>query len=281
MEGLSATMPRTKYHALDSQQLTSAPRSTSSVICAPERRDSLFSDSCCDRGPASPHRFTSERNPLELPNSYFPKTASRRALEQLSFGSLQLVTDRNTTDEVSLPEKPAETRIFVESDFPPLQRSPPTPSNIVESVPERRSVTSPQLSQQRRPYRTSSVPNCDHQIRSRKPTSRSIRYRDGEIDVQNISKANLASDDTQKSNLVRPTAESSRKDSVFIPVEVEKRRVRNDMASAFPQMSGDARRHYPSGAARYENRPPVNRATPCKNGPLCRKFQEGWILFPP
>jgi len=53
---------------------------------------------------------------------------------------------------------------------------------------------------------------------------------------------------------------------------------RYDMASAFPQMSGDARRHFPSGPNRYENRAPVGRPTTCKNGPLCRKYQEGLIL---
>lgn len=48
---------------------------------------------------------------------------------------------------------------------------------------------------------------------------------------------------------------------------------RDDMASGFSQMSGDARRHWSGN--RYENRPPVSRSTPCKNGPLCRKYQEG------
>lgn len=281
MEGSSATMPRTKYHALDIQQLTLPSRSTSPIICAPERRNSPFSDSCCNRGQAFPHRFTSEQDHLELPNSCLAKPASRRALEQLRFGSLQLSHVGSTVDEVLLPEKPAGTLVFVESDFPPLQQSPSTLSNIVESDHEKRRVTSPEVFQQHRTYRTSSAPVCDLQIRSRKPTLRSIRYRGGEFDRQSIATAILAPDDTQKSDSARPTVESFRKDSVFVPVEVEKRRARNDMASALPQMSGDARRHYPSGAARYENRPPVNRATPCKNGPLCRKFQEGWIMCPP
>lgn len=281
MEDSSATMPRTKYHALDIQQLTLPSRSTLPIICAPERRDSLFSDSCCNRGQAFPYRFTSEQDPLEFPNSCLPKAASRRALEQLRFGSLQLVTNGSNANGLLPPEKLTETRIFEDSDFPPLQRSPSTLSNTVESASERRRVTSPEILQQHRSYRTSSAPICNPQSRSRKPTLRSIRYRGGELDLQSISNATLASDDIPKSDSARPTVESFRKDSVFIPVEAEKRRARNDMASAFPQMSGDARRHYPSGAARYENRPPVNRTTPCKNGPLCRKFQEGWILCPP
>ena len=53
---------------------------------------------------------------------------------------------------------------------------------------------------------------------------------------------------------------------------------RDDMATAFPRTSGDARR-YPSsssssGPHRLENRPPMSTVL-CRNGPQCRKFQEG------
>jgi len=47
------------------------------------------------------------------------------------------------------------------------------------------------------------------------------------------------------------------------------------MATGFHRMSGDARRH-PSSSSfnRSENRPPMNNVL-CRNGPQCRKFQEG------
>lgn len=51
----------------------------------------------------------------------------------------------------------------------------------------------------------------------------------------------------------------------------------NDMAAGFQRMSGDARR-YPSSSAsttyRSENRAPMSNVL-CRNGPQCRKFQEG------
>lgn len=286
MEGPSATMPRTKYRALDFQQLTLASRSTSPTSThSPERREAFWPDFSglkflCNRGRASSHLFTSDQHPLELPVSYIPKPASRPVLEQLRFGSLELAFDTDSTNATPLPAKTAEARIFLESDFPPLQQSPPTPPIFVDSGFERRRATFSEAHQQRCLYRTSSAPISDSRTRSRKPTLRSTRYRDGGIDSQGTRQESLAPVGFDQSDSVDATVKHLRKDSILPPVEAEKRRFRNDMASAFPQMSGDARRHYPSGTPRYENRPPVNRATPCKNGPLCRKFQEGWTPCP-
>jgi len=50
----------------------------------------------------------------------------------------------------------------------------------------------------------------------------------------------------------------------------------NDMAAVFPMQSGDARRH-PSASHRnnrLENQRPMSNQL-CRNGPQCRKFQEG------
>lgn len=48
----------------------------------------------------------------------------------------------------------------------------------------------------------------------------------------------------------------------------------DDMAAGFQRMSGDARRYPSSNFNRTENRPPMNNVL-CRNGPQCRKFQEG------
>ena len=56
--------------------------------------------------------------------------------------------------------------------------------------------------------------------------------------------------------------------------ESEHNSCRNDMAAGFQRMSGDARRYPSSNLNRSENRPPMNNVL-CRNGPQCRKFQEG------
>ena len=283
MEGSSATMPRMKYRTLDSQQLTLASRSTSSTPTnSSERHETLWPDFVestlfFSRGQACSLLVSPEQQALELPETFVPRTASRPALEQLRFGSSGLAHNINLADNPSLPEKSTDAGIFLESEFPPLQRHSSTLPIIVDSGFEKRRITQPEA---RHPQRISSAPVPDSRVRSRKPTLRSIRYRDGGLDSQSSQHASLAPIGTEESSSVDVTIKSSRKDSLLTPVEAEQRQIRNDMASAFSQMSGDARRHYPSGTTRYENRPPVNRATPCKNGPLCRKFQEGRIPFP-
>jgi hypothetical protein len=280
MEAQTATMPRTTYRALDFQRLTLNLRSKPPTADLPDHRENFLSETYCNRGQALSHLSTPDQDPPELPNSHIPRLASRPALEQLRFGSLELALDRNSTHEALLSEKSTEARIFTDSDFPPLQQSPPTPSILVDSDFAGRRVTLPEVSQPRCYHRTSSAPTQDTRPRSRKPSLRSTRYRGTDIDNQSSRQASLAPIGTDASSSVDATTILARKDSILPPVEAQKRRVRNDMASAFPQMSGDARRHYPSGTTRYENRPPVNRATPCKNGPLCRKFQEGRIPCP-
>lgn len=52
---------------------------------------------------------------------------------------------------------------------------------------------------------------------------------------------------------------------------------RDDMAAGYPRMSGDARRYPSSNFGRNENRPPMNHVL-CRNGPQCRKFQDGTLL---
>lgn len=283
MERSSATMPRGRHRALDSQRLTVPSRSTSPTSSnSSERRETLWSEFTertflCRRGRLRSQLFPPDQHTLELPNTYLPKTASRPALEQLRFGSSRLAHDINSADNAPLTEKATDAGIFLESDFPPLQRHSSTLSIIVDSGFEQRRITPPEV---RQPQRISSAPVPDSRVRSRKPTLGSIRYRGGGLDSQNSQHASLAPIKFEEPGSVDVTITSPRKDSILTPVEAEQRRIRNDMASAFSQMSGDARRHYPSGTPRYENRPPVNRATPCKNGPLCRKFQEGRIPFP-
>ncbi|KAK3679109.1 PAB-dependent poly(A)-specific ribonuclease subunit 3 [Vermiconidia calcicola] len=48
----------------------------------------------------------------------------------------------------------------------------------------------------------------------------------------------------------------------------------DDMAAGFQRVSGDARRYPSSSFTRTENRPPMGTVL-CRNGPQCRKFQEG------
>jgi hypothetical protein len=287
MERLSATMPRREYRALDSQQLTLPSRSTSptSSSNSSERRETLWSDFTeskflCRRGRVRSELFSPDQHSLELPNTCLPKTASRPALEKLRFGSSEIIRDTNPANDDSFTEKPTEDGIFSESDFPPLQRHSSTLPVIVDSGFEQRRITPPEAHYRRCSLKVSSAPVPDLRIRSRKPTLRSIRHRDGGPDNQRSQHASPAPVGIDEPKSVDVITKTSRKDSILTPIEADQRRVRNDMASAFTQMSGDARRHYPSGTPRYENRPPVNRATPCKNGPLCRKFQEGRIPYP-
>ena len=61
-----------------------------------------------------------------------------------------------------------------------------------------------------------------------------------------------------------------------LSAQLARGQIRDDMASAVPRMSGDARRYNSSGTARYENKPPMNQSPQlCKNGPHCRKHKEG------
>ena len=284
MECSSATMPRRKYRALDSQQLTVPSRSASPTSQdSYEHSETFWSDLAgstlfCRRG--RNHLFTPDQHPLELPPSYIRKSASRPALEQLRFGSSGVAADQDSVDDVTSSNQSTESRIFSESDFPPLQRYSSTLSIIVDSGFERRRVSLPETQNQHYYHRNLSAPVPDSRIGSKKPTLRSTRYRDRGSDYQTSQHTSLSPVKIDDLSSVDATTKSLRKDSILTPVEAETRRVRHDMASAFPQMSGDARRHYPSGTPRYENRPPVNRATPCKNGPLCRKFQEGWTPCP-
>jgi hypothetical protein len=287
MERLSATLPCREYRALDSQRLTLPSRSTSPASSSSAERHEIlwpdFSESTflCRRGRVRSELFSPDQLPLELPDTYLSNIASRSALEKLRFGSSETARDKNPANEDCLTEKPTEDGIFLESDFPPLQRHSSTLPISVDSGFEQRRITPPEAHYHRCSHRVSSAPVPDLRIRSRKPTLRSIRHRDGGLDNRSSQPASLAPVKIDEPKTVDAITKTSRKDSILTPIGADQRRIRNDMASAFTQMSGDARRHYPSGTPRYENRPPVNRATPCKNGPLCRKFQEGRIPYPP
>lgn len=279
MEASDATMPRKKYLALDLQQLTSTSRSSSTSASSPISGEFLFSGALCcrDRTLSEPSKTASQA--LQLPPTCIPRKSSREALELLRFGSLDLVVEPTPKRRPS-PDKLHKPIIFVESDFPPLRHVSSPLEGLVDNSCVTRSVTLPESFQQRQSRKSATASLRDIEIRSRKPTARSARYRDKEVGFQRARSTASTPAQFDDSNYSQDTTTYFRRDSLAVPVESGKRRVRNDMASAFPQMSGDARRHYPSGSTRYENRAPVNRATPCKNGPLCRKFQEGRILCP-
>ena len=58
------------------------------------------------------------------------------------------------------------------------------------------------------------------------------------------------------------------------PVSTRQLMSSNDMAAGFQRTSGDARRYITTNPVRTENRPPMNGVL-CRNGPQCRKYQEG------
>jgi len=281
MQHSTATMPRKKYTALDMQHLTaSSSRSASPLHTAPESCEFFLSaPSCTPRDRAVSLPLSTEQDPLKLPDYCIPKPTSISALELLRFGSLEKAVKPSPDKELFPPGKPPELPeplVFAESDFPPLTKLLSHPSDLVDIKSGRRCITLPESRQQRQYRRASSAPLRKPETRARKQTSRSIRYSNNGADSQGSRKTHSVSIKPGDTSPEPVADKPSRRDSLCPHVEVRKRRARNDMASAFPQMSGDARRHYPSGSTRFENRPPVNRATPCKNGPLCRKFQEGW-----
>jgi hypothetical protein len=266
------------------QHLTSSSRSTSPLHTAPDSCDPFLSaPSLTPRDRAVSLPLSTEPDPLKLPDYCIPKPTSISVLELLRFGSLERPVQPTYNKErlpPGKPPEPPEPLVFAESDFPPLRKLLQHPSDLVDIKSGRRCITCPESWQQRQYRRTSSAPLRKPEARTRKQTSRSIRYSNNAADSQGNRKTPSVLIEPGNTSPEQATDKPLRKDSLCPPVEVRKRRARNDMASAFPQMSGDARRHYPSGSTRFENRPPVNRATPCKNGPLCRKFQEGWTLCP-
>lgn len=267
-------MPRKRYRALDLQQLTSPQRSRSLSYHARdqlERSDSLLSE---DRNSALVNPSSVDSESLKLPNTCILGPSSRQALEQLRFGSASKAIEPTAVKLRPSLVKPLEPRIFLESEFPPLSQSLSDPP---DTAYQRRCVTSPEL---------------EHQLCSLLSTSTSSCWTsdtcsDGAVPFDLISHpADLHIAQSPPQNPVESTEQPpvhcrdtlARKELRAVSADSAKHSFRNDMASAFPQMSGDARRHYPSGSNRYENRPPVNRQTSCKNGPLCRKYQEGRLM---
>ena len=61
-----------------------------------------------------------------------------------------------------------------------------------------------------------------------------------------------------------------------LPVQPVTRQRSDDMAAGFQRVSGDARRYPSSSFNRIENRTPMSTIL-CRNGPQCRKFQEGQV----
>ena len=88
----------------------------------------------------------------------------------------------------------------------------------------------------------------------------------------------------------RPTQQTPLPNSTYLsphqatlparPLPVRRRSASSDdMATGFQQrMSGDARRFPSTGYTRTENRPPMSTVL-CRNGPQCRKFQEGACCY--
>lgn len=276
----TATMPRKKYRALDLQQLTLPSRSTTSPFYntsdAPARHDSFSSQSAGDRLQKLLDPGSSP--PLELPDTCILTSSSRRALELLRFGSLSTSASSTSSknEGLSLEHSP-RLPFLLDTDFPPLNRSSSNLRDSVDDSLETRLVTSPERLQRSRSLEPISYSFLNPRTRS---------WRASPLQTVSLEREEVDPQPTCNSDPVEPTtrflaeyqATTALKGQRRVFTEPGDRRGRNDMASAFPQMSGDARRHYPSGSNRYENRPPVNRQTPCKNGPLCRKFQEGSLL---
>lgn len=269
-------MPRKKYRALDLQQLTSPRRSRSLSDRACDhldRSDSLLSE---NRNSALVNTSSTNSESLKLPNTCILGPSSRQALELLRFGSASKAIETPAANSSPSLVKPLEPRIFLESEFPPLSQSLSHPP---DSGHPRRCVTSPELGHQPHPLLSPSVSSWTFDTCS-----------EGTVPLDLISNPDCGLDLHLAPNSAQTSIESTellpvhRRDTLprselcAVSADSAKRSFRNDMASAFPQMSGDARRHYPSGSNRYENRPPVNRQTSCKNGPLCRKFQEGRLM---
>lgn len=276
-------MPRRKYRALDLQQLTSPFKLRSTSSYHPpnflDRRDSFFSEqTTCKHPPSPPKTSTPGGESLELPDSCILRPSSRQALELLRFGSSTPSVNLITTSESLSTEHSYRPRIFLESDFPPLSQGS-SRSDSIDNRAQRRCVTLPEPSQHNQLYEDSaSISDFDtrsERTATTEPTPYSESYSGSEHSLQINSKPAFTAVESARRLSARFRHKFTRRDSTPNSTESGKYWCRNDMASAFPQMSGDARRHYQSGSTRFENRPPVNRQTPCKNGPLCRKFQEG------
>lgn len=274
-------MPRRKrYRALDLQQLTLSSRSSSPFYKSDTsgRRDSFSSQTTGDRirGLLNP----GSSPPLELPDSCILTSSSRQALEILQFGSSSTSTRSAPETERHSLEKSPKLSVLLESDFPPLKPTSLKLVNPVETSFTRRCITSPVRLQ-----RSKSLEPPSSSVRDLQPRSgytsplEYISNRQGGANQQPDKDSHPANCESRLPSHHQAKIASC-KVSRRVYTEPGDRLGRNDMASAFPQMSGDARRHYSSGSNRYENRPPVNRQTPCKNGPLCRKFQEGSLMCP-
>ncbi|KAM0713616.1 hypothetical protein Q7P37_010578 [Cladosporium fusiforme] len=249
-------MPRKKYRTLDLQQLTVSSRSTSPYYNASDtsgRRDSFSSQTTSDRirGPLDP----GPSPPLELPDSCILTSSSRQALEVLRFGSSSTSAYSTSRNERPSLEQSPKLRILLESDFPPLKPTSLHLSNFVDGDSERRCVTSPEPLQRSKSLEPPTNLIQDHQAPSRH--SSPLQYvsdRHGGSNSQPDRDSRPTRSDTRL--VTRFQNNPARKVTRRVFTEPGDRRGRNDMASAFPQMSGDARRHYPSGSTRYENRPP-------------------------
>lgn len=268
-------MPRKKYRPVHMRELTTVSRvSWGHPTKASYRRAFTFNSGPSSRERRSQHLLTPEDAAFgPLPSTVAP------AYTQASLDQFEL-----KLTQASLESEPRHLYpsfgdpppcIFLESDFPPL------PASYCESVvgnsrkQQRRSVTLPEPLlgvgsevPHQRPWSWAS--------RSERPASpESTTSGLGAVVHRTVSEP--CPDETKWPSAELPDcfARSVQVDSALDVEEPVVYTARYAMASAYPQMSGDARRHFSSGPNRYENRAPVGRPTTCKNGPLCRKYQEG------
>lgn len=275
-----ATMPRKKYRPVDMRELTKVSRKPDPSLGLPtetsNRRAFTFNS-----GPSSRNRRPQPLAPGE--GGEFGPLLSTIVPTYLQISHDHLGPERA---EASLELEPRHLYsslgdpppcVFLESDFPPLPASDNESIVAISTRQQRRSVTLPEPLEglgTGDPPRSSLWSWASRSERPASPESTVSRLSA----VGNRPSSEPGPNETEWVSEGFPDyfARLLRKDSALDVLEPVVYTARHAMASAYPQMSGDARRHFSSGPHRYENRAPV-RPTTCKNGPLCRKYQEGLI----
>jgi hypothetical protein len=268
-----ANMPRKKYKAID--LLTVPTRTPADSAWSPAQHDSrLFTfnvgPSSRDRGQPPPP--TPGEDPQEPSALGPPRDNPRGLLHYLQFGGSQpeLKIPQPATSFSSLEDTPA-IYISLDSDFPPLHDTNTKPGRHDSEPSPRRCVTTSQV-----PLWLFGNESLHHSVWS--TGSRNLDKAPSDTDLSCIDSfgTQFVSEFGASGTDSWPVDQhSTRRDTKLDFTDTGVPTDRHDMAAAYAPMSGDARRHYPAGSNRYENRAPVNRQTTCKNGPLCRKYQEG------
>lgn len=190
---------------------------------------------------------TPARTPHELPQR--PSTFPTFDTEQLNAESLW--------SSVSLPE-----------DFETLR-------SVVLALPPFRAIPTSNQSPLLKPFADSSETDpfiestklvCDSAVSRAKNKRDVIRAKASWRTSANSSRSPTSC----KGQTLRQGSQSQ------LPVTPRSRQCSDDMATGFQRVSGDARRYPSSNFTRVENRPPMSTVL-CRNGPQCRKFQEGQV----